>query len=221
VQMVEAKVAPEVIVSQLRASKTNFTLSATEVIRLTRAGVPATVIEAMRNPQAAPPSDKPVGFASNAASGAAPGTAPDVAPLSAPITLPVVLGDALPVRLTLAEDISTDAMEGDVVRFKVAHEVRVEDTVVIRRGAGAVGVIMDGARKRIFGIGGRVTFRLDSVDAVDGQKVMLRATETLRRDGLSKRPVGAIGRKSRDVAAAAGTEYVGFVDGSNTVMVKK
>jgi hypothetical protein len=66
-----------------------------------------------------------------------------------------------------------------------------------------------------------VTYRLDSVDAVGGQKVNLRATEGPRREGFSKRPVNTIGRKSRDVAAAAGTEYLGFVDGSNTVMVKK
>ena len=55
VQMVDAKVAPAVILSQIRNSKTAFTLSATEVIRLTKAGVPGTVIEAMRNPKAAPP----------------------------------------------------------------------------------------------------------------------------------------------------------------------
>jgi hypothetical protein len=51
--MEQAKVAPDVIVSQIRASKTNFNLSAAEVIRLTKAGVPAAVIEAMRNPQPA------------------------------------------------------------------------------------------------------------------------------------------------------------------------
>ena len=55
IQMVEAKVAPAVILSQIRNSKTAFNLSAPEVIRLSKASVPEIVIEAMRNPKAAPP----------------------------------------------------------------------------------------------------------------------------------------------------------------------
>ncbi len=94
-----------------------------------------------------------------------------------PIAIPVVLGDALSIRLILAEDIPSDAVEGDPVRFKVAHDVRVEDTVVIPKGAEAIGAIVDGARKKIFGIiGGKMTFRLKRVDAVNGQKVAIRAT---------------------------------------------
>ena len=90
--------------------------------------------------------------------------------------MPVVLGDAMPIRLTLAEDIPNDATGGDVVRFKVAHDVRVGDTVVIPKGAEAIGAIVDGATKKIFGMGGKMTFRLESVDAMDGQKVTIRAT---------------------------------------------
>lgn len=215
IQMAEAGVAPEVIVSQIRASKTNFQMSAAEVIRLSKAGVPVAVIEAMRNPHAAPAADTPAD-----APPSADGTVADVGRSPGPVTVPVVLGDALPVRLTLEGDIPNDAEEGDPVRFKVAHDVRVEDTVVIRKGATAVGAIVDGARRKIFGIGGRITFRVDSVDAVDGQKVTLRATEN-SRSGLSKRPVNPIGIRTRDVAAASGTEYMAFVDGANTVTVTR
>ena len=204
VEMVEAKVAPDVIVSQIRASKTNFNMSAAEVIRLSKAGVPAAVIETMRNPSAEP------------ATGASPAAA-----ANAPVNTPVVLGDALPIRLTLAEDIPNDAAEGDPVRFKVAHDVRVEDTVVIARGATATGAIVDAAKKRILGIGAKVTFRLERVDAVDGQQVTIRATEVRHRDGSSKRPVNTSARKSKGVAAAAGGDYMGYVDGANTVTVKR
>jgi serine/threonine protein kinase len=191
VNMAAAKVEPDLILSQIRASKTNFNLSAAEVIRLSKAGVPAAVIEAMRNPHPA---------------------ASAVPKPPAPVTTTVVLGDALPIRLILSEDIPSDAAEGDAVRFRAAHDVRVGDTVVIPKGAEAIGVIVDGAKKRIFGIGGRITFRLERVDAVDGQKVTIRATPA-RRSGLSKRPVNA--------GAAAGAEYMGYIDGANTVMVKK
>ena len=202
VKMAGAKVAPTLMISQIQASKTNFNLSAAEVIRLTKAGVPADVIEAMRNPRAAPAS-----------------SAPAIA-TPAP-TLPVVLGDALPIRLALSEDIPSDAAEGETVRFRVADDVLVGDTVVISKGASAMGAIVDGAKKRIFGIGGRITFRLGRVNAVDGQKVALRATQNRRRDGLSKRPLNGFARQSKSVAAAAGTEYVGYTDGTTTVMVTK
>ena len=192
IDMEQAKVAPNVIVSQIRASKTNFNLSAAEVIRLTKAGVPAAVIEAMRNPRE-----------------------PVIAPpaVTAPaIPIEVVLGDALPVHLTLAESIPSDAAEGDPVRFKVARDVRVEDTVVIAKGAEAIGVIVDGARKKFLGIGGKMTFRLERVDAVNGQKVTIRATPARNHNGASKRPLKP---------ATAGAEYLGYTDGSNTITVQK
>jgi hypothetical protein len=201
--MTQAKVAPNVIVSQIRASKTNFNLSAAEVIRLTKAGVPAAVIEAMRNPQPAAETSSQRTTAIITAPPAV--TAPAVA-------IPVVLGDALPIRLTLAEDIPGDAAEGDPVRFKVAHDVRVEDTVVIAKGAEAAGVIVDGARKKVFGIGGKMTFSLERVAAVDGRKVTIRATPSHNRNGISKHALKP---------ATAGAEYLGYIDGSNTVTVKK
>lgn len=143
------------------------------------------------------------------------------ATVPAPVIFKVVLGDALPVRLTLAEDIPSDAAEGDPVQFKVAHDVRVDDTVVIRRGAPATGVIVGGQRRRVFGFGGKITFRLENVEAVDHSMVSLRATEVPHPGHDSRRPVNNGGKKTRATAAFAGENYVGFVDGSNTVSVKK
>jgi hypothetical protein len=53
IQMVEGKVSPSLIASQIRSSKTNFVLTPAEVIRLSKAGVPESVIEVMRNPKRA------------------------------------------------------------------------------------------------------------------------------------------------------------------------
>jgi len=146
--------------------------------------------------------------------------APEPGPATPAPAVPVVLGDALPIRLTLAEDIPNDAAEGDAVRFRVAHDVLVNDTVVIPTGADATGAIVDGAKKKVFGIGGKMTFRLERVDAVDGQKVNIRATAVRDRDGSSKRPVNT-GAKQQAVAATAGAEYLGYTDASNMVMVTK
>jgi hypothetical protein len=188
IDMAAARVPPAVILGQIRASKTNFDLSPAEVIRLSKSGVPAEVIEAMRSPHAEPVNPLP------------------------PTTAPVVLGDALPVRLILAEDIPVNAAEGDTVRFRVAAALRVGGEVVIPRGAQVIGSIVDSAGRRILGLGGRMTFRLDSVNAVDGQRVTLRATPARRRDGVAKRPVKAL---------SAGAEYLGYIDGTNTLLLKR
>ena len=195
IEMVSAKVAPSVIVSQIRSSKTNFNMSAAEVIRLSKAGVPADVIEVMRNPEAV--SSK------------------------APATTPVILVDGLPIRLTLDEDIPSDAVQGEALRFKVVHDLQVDGTVVISEGAAATGSIVDGTKRRILGIGAKMTFRLETVDATDGHKIVIRATPARRRDGYSKRPVNNSAPKPKGVAASAGTEYVGYIDGPQTVMTGK
>ena len=55
VEMVKEKLPTTLIMSQIRAAeKTDFNLSGAEVIRLTKGGVPESVIEAMRNPKKAP-----------------------------------------------------------------------------------------------------------------------------------------------------------------------
>jgi hypothetical protein len=141
------------------------------------------------------------------------------APAPEPVELKIVLGDSLPVRLVLDEDVPGDAVAGDPVKFKVGHDVLVDDTVVIRKGAPASGVIVDGAKRRVFGLGGKMTYRLQGVEAVDGQQVNLRATETASPN--SKRPVNNGGTRTREITAFSGGEYVGYIDGSNTVTVKK
>ena len=193
---------PAVIISQIHSSKTNFDTSSAELIRLSKAGVPQAVIEAMGGP--------PVP--------AAPPEPPATPPVSA---APVTLGDGLSVHLLLAEDVPADAAAGEAVHFKAAADVRVNDTLVIAKGAPATGVIVDAAKKRILGLGGKMTFRLEQVVAIDGHKVSLRATPSRSRDGVSKRPVEAGGKKSKDVAALAGTRYTGFVDGVSTVSPEK
>ena len=54
--MLEAEVPATVIVSHIHASKTKFTLTTDEIIKLTKAGATPEILEAMRNPTAP---DKP------------------------------------------------------------------------------------------------------------------------------------------------------------------
>ena len=192
-EMVGAQVAPSLIISQIRSSKTNFNLSAGEVIRLTKAGVPADVIEVMRNPGAVVNASGPQSQRS-------------------PSGVPFVLGDGLTIHLTLAQDIPADAPEGTALQFTVADDIRVGATVVIRKGAAASGAIVDSAKKRVLIPGGKMTLRIDKVDSVDGEQVSIRATQARRRDGVAKRPVAAL---------TTGSTYDAYVDGTNNISVKK
>lgn len=55
IDMIKSKVPESLVLSQIRNSeKTNFTLTAQEVIRMTKEGVPASVIEGMRDPKKIP-----------------------------------------------------------------------------------------------------------------------------------------------------------------------
>jgi hypothetical protein len=108
--LVDAKVAPVTIISQIRsAPKTNFDLSTTGVIQLTKGGVPSQIIEVMRNPKAVPPST-PVATARPTApptpppaKSAPPGPAQsETAPVVAPVTTPPVPVQPTPAPATPA-----------------------------------------------------------------------------------------------------------------------
>jgi len=197
-----SNVSPEVVIGQIRNSKTNFDLSASEVIRLSNAGVPPAVIEVMRNP-----------LPSQTVISAAPST-PAPPPSPATVTLP----DGMPVLLQLSENIPIDAAAGDSIRFRVASDVSVDDGVAIRKGATATGSIVD-APKHFLVIGGKMTFRLETVNAVDGQKIPIRVTVDPRTG--SKHQVDTGAKKPKDVAAVAGTAYTAYIDGAKTVSLKK
>ncbi len=57
--MLEAEVPETVIVSHIHASKTRFTLTTDEIIKLTKAGATPAVLDAMRHPTAEPPETPP------------------------------------------------------------------------------------------------------------------------------------------------------------------
>jgi hypothetical protein len=171
-----------------------------------------------------PASDAPIETPPPPEQVGAPVTTPATRPARAPAA--VVLSDGMLIHLILAEDIPNDAAEGTPVHFKVAVAVREDDTDVIRKGAAAIGMIVDGAKKkRIPVLGGKMTFRLDRVDAIDGRKLQIRATPVRNKDGSSKRAVvtGAKdtgGRKPKDVIATAGADYSAYVDGTQSIHLR-
>jgi serine/threonine-protein kinase len=243
IQMFEAKVSPAIILSQIRNSKTAFNLSSQEVIRLTRAHVPETVIEAMRDPKAAPVKAAPAPASSSSSSPAtATATAPPATSAAAPTAAPapppepipatsatgsrlvaVTLSDGMAFAISLAEDIPQNAEEGRPLHFTVAKEVRIGELVAIAKGAPVVGEIAQAARKGTLGFGGaKATLRLLVVDAVDGKKYRVRGQSARAADGKNERSVETnVKPKNKDTAADAGTEYIAYIDGDVTISVKR
>ncbi len=151
-QMVQAKVPVSQINQQIRSSKTNFTLTAEEIARLRKEGVPASVIQTMRNPKGVttpPPAATPKPSQPVVATAPVPApppfkttpapktTTPETAAAPRrPVvqTVPVTVNDALPFRIVLSEDVPATAQEGQSLRFTVIDGFKVGDTMVIPPG---------------------------------------------------------------------------------------
>jgi hypothetical protein len=276
IQMVDAKVSPTLIISQIRSSKTNFALTPAEIIRLSKAGVPENVIEAMRNPKRGAPNTPPSGNAPTPASAAKSTTAPKqelpppppqptvAAQQPQPVVTPqppppqpasasaanpapkaptpppaqpgsapsgnskmatVTVKDGTPFKITLADDIPESVEEGRPVHFSVSEDVHGGDGIVIAKGATVMGAIAEVPGKKVFGFlgGGKLTYKLTTVDGVDGHKFNVRAVQARGSDG-SNRPVELpnVKAKSKDLAASGGTDgYIAYIDGDQTVSVRK
>jgi serine/threonine-protein kinase len=253
VQMVENKVSVNQIVSEIRASKTDFVLTPAEVIRLTKAGVPDTVIDTMRNPKravasapAAPAPAKSTPKAEPPPVQPAVVAQPQLAPIPAPAAPPadsaakapqpsslpgansktspavlVKIQDGTGIKIALAADIPDSADKDLPLRFIVTEDLRVDGSVVIAKGAMVTGAIADAGKRRILGVPvGKMTLGLTAVTDVDGSKLNVRALPTRRSDG-SFRDVDTGKQKPKGAAAGAGTEYIAYIDGDQTVSVHK
>src|SRR6202040_579345 len=132
----------------------------------------------------------------------------------------LIRGDVgLPFRIILDQDIPADAPQGSSLRFFAADGLQVGDAVVIAKGAAVTGSIAsEPGKKKFLGMGGKGTFRLEKADAIDGQKISVRAAAKPRPNGPNARPLDAgKGAKSKEFAGARGTQYVGYIDGQQTV----
>jgi len=198
--MTQAKVPAAVIISQIASSKTRFDLSTTEIIRLTRGGVPAAVIEAMRSPGAVP-------------------TAP-AQQTAQTHTVPVL--DGIPFTISVLEDVPVDVQPGQALRFQVNKDVRSGDSVVVAKGAEVTGEVVEAAKKKLLVRSVKPTFRLLEVTAADGSKLKVRATPLGRGDYKTDRPLEPlIPWREKDVLAPAGGEFFAYFDGDQTVTVRR
>ena len=212
IAMVKENLSPSLIIGQIRASETKFDLSTPEVILLSKEGVPEQIIDAMRNPKAArvpavtppPVPAAAVGRGSTASTGTA--------------LLVNVLG-GIPFQITLAADVPAEAVTGTALRFRAAEDCRVSNNVVVAKGALVTGELL-GAGKKFLGLGGKVQFKLTAVMAVDGRRLKIKASPG-RKSDKNEQGIQPPGHRNKDLLAPAGSKYLAYFDGDQTVTVRK
>jgi serine/threonine protein kinase len=200
-KLVEAKVSVPIILGQIQSSKTRFDLSTREIIRLTKAGVPDAVIHAMRNP-------------ANATSIAS--TMAPERPLE-----PVHIPPGTPLTMTLLDDVPADAAPGQALRFQVSHDVRLGEALVISKGALVTGEIVAKSKKKFPLLKtAKPTYRLLQVTAADGSKLNVRASAAVEA-AKTDRPLDPSPAPPKDLAAQAGNNFFGYLEGGQTVTPRR
>ncbi len=205
IELVGAEVPETVIIGHIRASKTKFDLSTEAIITLSRNDVPPAVIEAMRNPTGK----------GAAAAPAVPATA-----VAATDTRLVPLLGGVPFEITLLEEVPNDPAPGLELHFQAAKDYRVDGAVAIAKGAAVTGEVMGAGKKNLLRRGGKPVFRLMTADAVDGTKLKVKAAPG-RSSDKNEHNIEPPGHRGKESLAPAGSTYLAYFDGDQTVAVKK
>jgi serine/threonine-protein kinase len=192
--MLQAKVPNSVIVDHVKSSKTTrFDLSTAEIIRLTKAGATAELMETMSNPKAA----------------ATPAKGRSI----------TIYAD-LPLGITLTEDVPPNPAAGQLLHFVVARDFRVDDVVVVAKGTKVTGqVVAGGGGRRLLVMRAKPTFKLSDVEAFDGTKLKLHAFAG-SRGAKEDRVIEPPGKHDKSVLAPSGTHYQVYFEGDQSITIK-
>jgi hypothetical protein len=124
--------------------------------------------------------------------------------------------------MTLAVDIPADADVGRPLRLAISEDFKVGNTVVLPKGAAVYGEISEAGKKKMFGIGGtRMSLKFTKAEVPGGHSLNVRALAVKKSDGVTQRPVDNGQRQPKDLAAAKGTEYIGYTDGEQSLSLPR
>jgi hypothetical protein len=142
---------------------------------------------------------------------------------------PHTLFDGTPVKLRLSETISSaDTKVGQEIPFEVVEEVKIDDAVVLPKGATAIANVTEAEHKRTMGRAGKLNISISYARLADQEKVALRAVKDTKGGGHVGAMTGAIVATSivffpaaplflfihgKDVTIPQGTEITAFVEG--------
>ena len=153
---------------------------------------------------------------------AAPPPAPIQAPMPKVQATPVTVQDATPFRMILGQDIPATVDLGVPVKFTMEEDFKVGGVVVLAKGAAVNGEISETAKKKKFLVvgGAKLSFTLSKATG-NGVELNVRALSARRADGATERAVDLGKTGNKTLAAMQGAEYIGYVDGTQTVNVPK
>jgi len=97
----------------------------------------------------------------------------------------------------------------------------VNGVTVLATGAKATGTIVEGRKKKALFGRGKVTYRLDTVQTVDGKQIRIRAASVAGSSAAMRHPLDVPGTKSKDMAAERGAHFLGYIDGDVSVTSQK
>ena len=124
--------------------------------------------------------------------------------------------------MRLAEDIPSDVEPGQLLHFTVVSPLRIGAETVVAAGAKVTGEVVEGAKRKLIIKTTKVTFRLKDVAAVDGSKLAIRAVASADgKDGAISVAAAKMAKHPKEVAAPAGTEYVAYSSGAQSVKPAK
>jgi PEGA domain len=142
---------------------------------------------------------------------------------------PHTLLDGTPVRLRLSQTISSaNAKVGQEIPFEVVEEIKVDDVVVLPKGATAIGTVTECNPKKSMGRAGKLNLNITYARLADQEKVALRATQDNKGGGHVGAMTGAMVATAvvffpaaplflfihgKDITIPQGTEITAFVEG--------
>jgi hypothetical protein len=137
--------------------------------------------------------------------------------------------DGTPVKLRLAQTISSaNAKVGQEVPFEVVEDVKVDEVVVLPKGANAIGAVTEANSKKSMGRGGKLNMYIKYARLSDQEKVPLRAvkdsqggghvgamTASMVATGILFWPAAPLFlfMHGNDITIPQGTEITAFVEG--------
>jgi hypothetical protein len=222
VAMVNANLGPEIIVAKIKASFCNFDTSPATLQKLKSGGVSDSVVLAMVQ--------APVG-----SGGSSQASVNLAEPIKQPAVTTVQVPDGTPVEIELKSTVSSEDVEpGSVVDFAVIQPVKVDGVTVIERGAPAKARIAAVKKARHWGRAGNLSWSMQDVQAVDGNRIPLRFEKGSAGAGSSgKVAVGVVVtsivfwpaaplwglKKGKPAVIPAGKRFEVFVNGESLVQI--
>jgi hypothetical protein len=207
-KLVKAGVTEDVISGMIANQPGSYSTGTNAVIALKEAGVSDKIIAAMVA--------KSTRLSASANTEARP-------------TAELVVHDATPVRLRLSRNLSSsDAKTGDTVDFEVLEDVKIDDMLIIARGATAIATITEAEHKKRMARGGKLNVNIDYARMVNGDKIALRAVKESAGGGHTGAMTGGMVATAivffpaapfflfmhgKDVTIPKGTEITAYTDG--------